>query len=78
MEDWKTKKKIWIEQTYLRIFNLVWAHTSDNMRSQIESWPEWDKTLAAQNGIKLLKSMHALHHKQDDSRPSMQEVVELD
>ena len=78
LEDWKTKKNIWSEQTNLRIFNLVWPHTADHMRSQLESQLEWDETLAAQNGVELLKSMYALHHKQDDSRPIMQEVVELD
>ena len=77
-EDWTRKEKNRKEQTTPRIFNLVWAHIADTMRAQLESRPEWEQTLAKQNDVKLLKPLYALHHKQDDSRPIMQEVVELD
>ena len=48
------------------------------MHVQLEGRPEWQETLAEQNGIELLKTLYALHHKQDDTRPSMLEVVEQD
>ena len=76
-EDWMKKEKNRREQTSPRIFNLVWAHTADTMRAQLEGRPEWRETLAEQNGVKVLRSLHALHHKQEDTRPGMQEVVEL-
>ena len=59
-------------------FNLVWAHTAEDMHTQLEARPEWQHTLAKQNSVKLLKSLYALHHKQDDSSPSMLEVVDQD
>ena len=43
------------------------------MRAQLEGRPEWHETL-----VELLKSLYALHHKQDDTRPIMLEVVEQD
>ena len=74
-EDWTKKEKNWREQTSPRIFNLVWVHTADAMRVQLEGRSEWQGTLAKQNGVELLRSFYALHHKQDDTRPRMQEVM---
>ena len=48
------------------------------MRVQLKSRPEWNKALAEQNGVKLLIALHALHHKQDDTQPSMWEIIEQD
>ena len=77
-EDWTKKDKNWREQTSPRIFNLVWAHTAEDMRAQLEGRPEWQETLAEQNVVELLKLLYALHHKKDDTRPSMLEVVGQD
>ena len=33
-KDWTKKEKIWKEQTSPRIFNLVWAHTAEEIRDQ--------------------------------------------
>ena len=77
-EEWAKKDENWKEQTNPHMFNLAWAHTAGTQRAQLESRPEWEQTLAKQNGVKLLKLLYALHHKQDDPRPSMQEFVELD
>ena len=48
------------------------------MRAQLEGRPEWQETLAKQNGVELLRSLYALHHKQDNTRPSILEVVNQD
>ena len=45
-----------------RILNLVWAHTAEDMRAQLEARTEWSDTLADQNGVELLRSLYALHH----------------
>ena len=52
--------------------------TAENMRAQLEAGPEWQDSLAEQNGVELLESLYGLHHKQDDTRPSMMEVVNQD
>ena len=77
-EDWTKKDKVWREQMSPRIFNLVWAHTAEEMRAQLEAWTEWRDTLAEQNGVELLRSLYALHHQQDDTRPSMMEATNQD
>ena len=77
-EDWKKKHKVWKEQTSPRIFNLVWAHTAEDIRAQLEARTEWNDTLADQDGVELLRSLYALHHQQDDTRPSMMEVTTAD
>ena len=50
-EDWTEKEKNWREQTSPRIFNLVWEHTAEEIRAQLEAQPEWQDTLAEQNGV---------------------------
>ena len=45
-KDWTKKDKIWREKTSPRIFNLVWAHTTEEMRDQLEARAEWQDTLA--------------------------------
>ena len=77
-EDWTRKEKNWKEQTSPRIFNLVTAHTAEEIHAQLEARPEWQETLADQNGVEILRSLYALHHQQDDTKPSMMEVVNQD
>ena len=48
------------------------------MRAQLEAQTERQDTLAEQNGVELLQSLYALHHQQDDTRPSMMEVTNQD
>ena len=59
-------------------FNLIWAHTVEEMRAQLEARTERQDTLAEQDGVKLLRSLCALHHQQDDTKPSMMEVTNQD
>ena len=54
------------------------AHTVEDMRVQLEARTEWSDTLADQNGVELLRSLFALHHQQDDTRPGMMEVTNQD
>ena len=79
-EDWTKKEKNWREQTSPRIFNLVWAQHCQYYAhpAMVEGRSEWEEALAEQNGVKLLKSLYALHHKENDTRPSMLEVIEQD
>ena len=76
---WTKEEKNWKEQTSPHIFNLVWAHIAEEIRAQLEAQLEWHDTLAEQNGVEFLKSLHPLHqHQQDDTKPSMMEVVDQD
>ena len=59
-------------------FNLIWAHTAEEIRAQLKARPEWYDTLAEHNGVELLKSLYALHYQQDDTKPSMIEVADQD
>ena len=77
-KDYNKKSKEWKQQISSHMFNLVWDHTADDMRAQLESRPEWTETLAEQNGVELLNSMHTLHHKQDDTKPGTWEIMEQD
>jgi hypothetical protein len=44
----------------------------------IQGRTEWPAILEKQDGVSLVKLLHALHHQQDESKPEMWELVQQD
>ena len=77
-EDYQKKNKKWTDEVSPRLYNLLIAHCTEELRGVLQGRPGWDNILETQNGVDLVKMLHALHHQQDDSKPEMWEIVQQD
>lgn len=61
-----------------RLFNLIYAHCTPDFRALLQGRAGWQDTLDRQDGVELVRLIHALHHLQDESKPGMWEIVQQD
>ena len=78
MEEYHTKTKKWEKEVNPCLFNLLYDHCTKDFRALLQSRNEWQATLDGQDGVAMVKPMHALHYLQDNSKPGMWEIVAHD
>lgn len=69
--EYRNQSRKWEEETNPRLFNLLYYHCTKNFCALLEGRDKWQNTLDKQDGVAMVKSMHAFLHLQDDSRPGM-------
>ena len=74
-KQYNKRERIWQEEVNPRLFNLLLDHMTAEFRALVEGRPTWPDIKFAQDGIGLIREMHALHHLQDGARPGMWEIV---
>ena len=80
-EKWKEyykKKTAWDKEVNPRLFNLLLDHMTKDFKSLVEGRSKWEKTLWQQDGVELVRIIHALCHLRDDRKPEMPEIVAQD
>ena len=77
-EEYNKSKKKWTEEVSPRLFNLIFVHCTQDFRAVLQGRTEWPAILDDQDGVALVKLLHALHHQQDEPKPEMWEIVQQD
>ena len=70
-EEYSKKSKKWEEEVNPRLFNLLFAHCTTELRALLQGRDGWEDMLDDQDGVALVKLLHAIHHLQDESKPGM-------
>ena len=69
---------MWDKEVNPHLFNLLLDHMTKDFKSLVEGRSKWNKTLCQQDGVELVRIIHALCHLRDDTKPGMPEIVAQD
>ena len=65
-EEYNKTKDRWTKEVSPRLFYLLFAHCTQDFRGVVQGRTEWPDILEKQDGVAMVKLLHALHHQQDE------------